>query len=129
MTKIFMPLIDWIVEVYIDTIFVKSKTRAEYVQHLEEAFHIMRTYNMKLNLAKCAFGVNGRKFLGFMVTQRGIKINSAQVKVVIETLAPNSKKKLHRFIGCLAGLGHFIACYTNKLRHFFLKLKGASMLG
>nr|CAN61505.1 hypothetical protein VITISV_011737 [Vitis vinifera] len=58
---------------------------------------------MKLNLAKCAFCVNGRKFLGFMVTQRGTKINSAQVKVVIETLAPNSKKKLHRFIGCLAG--------------------------
>ena len=124
-----MPLVSWTVEVYIDTIFVKSKTRAEHIQHLEEAFHIMRAYNMKLNLAKYAFGVNRRKFLGFMVTQRGIEVNLAQVKVVLETLASNNKNELQRLTGCLAALGYFIACYTNKLQPFFLKLKETSMLG
>ena len=68
MTKIFKPLIDRTVEVYIDDIVVKSKTRAEHVQHLEETFCLMRAYNMKLNPAKYAFGVNVGKFLGFMVT-------------------------------------------------------------
>ena len=101
MTKIFKPLIDWTVEVYIDNIVVKSKTRVEHIQHLEEPFHIMRAYNMKLNPAKYAFNVNARKFLWFMVTQRGIEVNSAQVKVVLETLTPNSKKELQHLIGCL----------------------------
>ena len=56
---------------------------------------------MKLNPAKYAFNVNARKFLWFMVTQRGIEVNLAQVKVVLETLTPNSKKELQHLIGCL----------------------------
>ena len=75
MTKILKPLISRIVEVYIDDIVVKSETWAEHVQHLEKAFCLMQAYNMKLNLAKCVFDINVGKFLGFMVTQRGIKVN------------------------------------------------------
>lgn len=45
-------------EVYIDDIVVKNKTQGEHAQHLEETFHLMRTYKMKLNLAKCIFGVS-----------------------------------------------------------------------
>ena len=54
----------------------------------------MKMYNKKLNLTKCAFGVNAGKFLGFMVTERGIEVSPDQIKVVMETLAPNSKKEL-----------------------------------
>ena len=70
MTKIFKPLIDHIVEVYIDDIVVKSKTWEEHAQHLQEVFHLLRRYDMKLNPSKCAFGVSIGKFLGFMVTQK-----------------------------------------------------------
>ena len=49
---------------------------------------------MKLNPSKCAFGVSAGKFLGFMVTQRGIEVNLDQIKVVMETSAPSSKKEL-----------------------------------
>ena len=83
MTKIFKPLIARTMEVYIDDIVVKSKTQVAHVQHLEEAFHLMWAYNMKLNPTKCAFGINAGKLLGFMVTQRGIKVNPTQVKVVL----------------------------------------------
>ena len=113
-------------EVYIDDIVIKSETRAEHTQHLEEAFHLMRAYNMKFNPAKCAFGVNARKFLRFMVTQRGIEVNSAQVKVVLKTITLNNKKELQRLTGCLVALGHFITRFTDKLRPFFLTLRGAS---
>ena len=39
------------------------------MQHLEEAFTLMRKYDMKLNSLKCAFGVSAGKFLGIFVTQ------------------------------------------------------------
>lgn len=55
-------------EVYIDDIVVKNKTRSEYTRNLEETFRMMKTQNMKLNLTNCAFGVSTDKFLGFMVT-------------------------------------------------------------
>ncbi|RVW34403.1 hypothetical protein CK203_092161 [Vitis vinifera] len=58
MTKIFKPLIGRTVEVCIDDIIVKSRTGSEHAQYLEEIFHLMRGYNMKLNPAKCAFGVS-----------------------------------------------------------------------
>ena len=126
MTKIFKPLIGQTVEVYIDNIVVKSETRAENVQYLEETFRLMRAYNMKHNPAKCAFGVSAGKFLGFMVTQRGIEVNLDQIKVVLETPGPSSKKELQLFTGRLIVLGRFIAHFTNKLRPFFLMLRRAN---
>ena len=129
MTKIFKPLIGQVVEVYIDDIVVKNKTKSEHALHLEKTFRLMRAYNMKLNLAKWAFGVSAGKFLGFMVTQRGIEVNPDQIRVVMETSTPNNKKELQRLMGRLAALGHFIAQFTDKLRLFFLTLKGANAIG
>ena len=108
--QIFKPLIGRTMEVYIDNIVVKSETRAEHAQHLEEVFCLMQAYNMKLNPTKCAFDVSVGKFLGFMVTQRGIEVNSAQMKVVLETLASNKKKELQRLTSRLVALECFIAC-------------------
>ena len=71
MTKIYKPLIEHMVEVYIDDIVVKRKTKDEHDQYLEEVFHLLRKYDMKLNSSKCTFGVSAGKFLGFMVTQGG----------------------------------------------------------
>ena len=96
-------------EVYIDDIVVKSKTKRKHTRHLEETFRLMKTYNMKLNPAKCAFGVSTSKFLGFMVTQRGIKVNLDQIKAVTETFSPSSKKELQHLTGRLVVLGRFIA--------------------
>lgn len=128
MIRIFKSLIGRTMEVYIDDIVVKSLNMSEHAQHLEEAFRLMKAYNMKLNLAKCAFGVITGKFLGFMVTQRGIEVNPDQIKVVMETPAPSNKKELQRLTGCLAALGFFIAHFTDKRRPFFLTLKGANTI-
>ena len=70
---------------------------------------------MKLNPTKSAFGINAWKFLGFMVTQRGIEVNSTQVKVILETPTTNKKKELQHLIGCLAVLGRFVTHFTYKL--------------
>ena len=66
-------------EVYIDDMLVKSTTTVLHVTHLSEAFQILREYNMKLNPAKCAFGVSAGKFLGFIVNNRGIEANPDKI--------------------------------------------------
>ena len=53
---------------YMDNMLVKSKEEENYLDNLKEMFGTLRQYNMKLNLAKCAFGVSSGKFLGFMVS-------------------------------------------------------------
>ena len=62
-------------EVYVDDMLVKSKKENDHLDDLKETFKTFRQYNMKLNSSKCAFGVSFEKFLGFMVSQRGIEAN------------------------------------------------------
>ena len=57
-------------EVYIDDMVVKSKKTEDHLQDLKAAFDILDEYNMKLNPAKCHFGVKAGKFLGYMVTKK-----------------------------------------------------------
>nr|CAN71386.1 hypothetical protein VITISV_010559 [Vitis vinifera] len=88
MTKIFKPLVGRTVEVYIDDIVVKSKTREEHVLYLQEVFHLLRKYDMKLNPSKYTFGVSAGKFLGFMVSQKGIEVSPD----------PSEGKKLYMYL-------------------------------
>ncbi|KAL0463113.1 UNVERIFIED_CONTAM: Pro-Pol polyprotein [Sesamum latifolium] len=86
--KIFHPQIGRNIEVYVDDMLVKSKKAEEHVKDLEETFSVLRKYKLKLNSAKCPFGVQGGRFLGFMVTQRGIEANPLKIKAIIDMKAP-----------------------------------------
>ena len=68
------------VEVYVDDMLVKSKDEANNLDDLKETFSTLRKYNMKLNPAKCVFVVALGKFLGFIVSQRGLEANPNKVK-------------------------------------------------
>ena len=81
-------------EVYIDDMLVKSKQRLDHAAHLEQTFDFLKQYGMKLNPLKCTFGVSTDRFLGFMVTQRGIEANPAQLKAILQSPAPSSKKEI-----------------------------------
>ena len=56
------------VQVYVDDILVKCRREEDHLEDLRETFNTLRSYNMKLNPSKCAFGVTAGKFLGFMVS-------------------------------------------------------------
>ena len=68
-----------IVQVYVDDMLVKSIFENDHQDNLQETFDTLRSYNMKLNPRWCVFGVTAGKFLGFMVSQRGIEVNPKKV--------------------------------------------------
>ena len=115
-------------EVYIDDMLIKSKERPDHATHLQQVFDLLRTYGMKLNLEKCAFGVSAGRFLGFMMTQRGIEANPSQLKAILESPAPSSRKEVQQLTGRLAALGQFISPFTNRLKPFFATLRGANQI-
>ena len=116
-------------EVYIDDMLVKSKECPDHAEHLQEAFELLRAYGMKLNPSKCAFRVNVGRFLGFMVTQRGIEANPAQLKAILESPTPASRKEVQQLTCRLVALGRFISRFTYRLKSFFATLKGANRAG
>ena len=79
----FYPLIGWNVEVYVDDMLVKILIEKKHLDDLQETFDTLKLYNMKLNPSKCAFGILSRKFLGFMVSHRGIEVNPNKIQAIL----------------------------------------------
>ena len=80
--KIFKDHIGQKMECYVDDMIVKSKTRSDHPTDLRDAFQTLRKYNMRLNPEKRVFGVRSGKFLGFMVSQRGIEANPDKISAL-----------------------------------------------
>ena len=106
-------------EVYIDNMLVKSTTAELHIAHLAQAFQILKKYNMKLNPAKCAFGVSAEKFLGFIVNNRGIEANPDKIKVVLDMLPPSNIKEVQRLMGRIDALSRFLSKASDKCQPVF----------
>ena len=94
MTKMIEPLLGKNIKVYIDDMVVKSKAESEHTNDLENIFEILRRHKLRLNASKCSFGVGSGKFLGYMVTHRGIKVNPDQVKAINDLQPPQNPKEV-----------------------------------
>ena len=92
MNKMFAHQLERNVQIYVDDMLVKSVRENDHLNDLQETFNTLRSYNMKLNLSKCVFGVTTGKFLGFMVSQRGIEVNSEKVRAILELKPPRTVK-------------------------------------
>ena len=92
MNKIFAHQIGRNVQVYVDDMLLKSRREDDHLDGLKETFDTLRSYNMKLNPSKCAFGVIIGKFLWFMVSQRGIKVNPDKIQAIMEMTPPRNIK-------------------------------------
>ena len=92
MNKMLANQIERNVQVYVDDMLVKSRRKEDHLKDLEETFGTLRSYNMKLNLSKCAFRVTVEKFLGFMLSQRGIEANPDKIRAIVE-MAPSKNVK------------------------------------
>ena len=82
MTRMFEPLLGKNIEIYIGDMVVKSKAESEHVNDLKDIFRILRRHKLRLNTSKCSFGVGSGKFLGYMVTHRGIEVNPDQIRLL-----------------------------------------------
>ncbi|XP_065630573.1 uncharacterized protein LOC112003347 [Quercus suber] len=92
---------------------------------LQETFDTLRQYQMKLNPNKCAFGVSLGKFLGFMVSYRGIEANPDKIQAILDMKPPGNVKEVQSLTGRVAALNRFVSKATDKCLPFFKVLKKA----
>ena len=119
LTKMFKGQLGRNMEAYIDDMVVKSKTVEEHISNLTKTFETLRKHLLKLNASKCTFGVNSRKFQGYLVTNRGIEVNPDQI-IALQNLKPlKSPKEVQRLMVMTIALNHFISKSADKCRPFF----------
>ena len=102
---------------------VKCLCEDDHLDDLQETFDTLRSYNIKLNPNKCAFGVTAGKFLGFMVSQRGIKVNPEKIRAIIELEPPKTIKEVQSLNGKIAALNRFVLKAMDKCLPFFRTLR------
>ncbi|XP_049410414.1 uncharacterized protein LOC125873545 [Solanum stenotomum] len=123
MTTLFHDMIHKEIEVYVDDVVVKSKKSSDHLNDLRKFFERLHKYNLKLNPAKCAFGVPAGKLLGFIVSRKGIELDPSKIKAIQELPPPKTRKDVMSFLGRLNYISRFIAQSTVTCEPIFKLLK------
>ncbi|XP_065634993.1 uncharacterized protein LOC136069854 [Quercus suber] len=119
MTKMFESQLGKSIEVYIDDMVVKSKVVSEHLKDLDNVFETLRRHKLRLNASKCSFGVGSGKFLGYMITHRGIEVNPDQIKAIQNLQPPRNPKEVQKLTGMAAALNQFISRSADRCKPFF----------
>nr|KYP73712.1 Retrovirus-related Pol polyprotein from transposon 297 family [Cajanus cajan] len=110
MNKVFRHQLGRNMEVYVDDMVVKSGDLAKHVADLSEVFQQLCRYDMRLNPKKCVFGVLGGKFLGFILSARGIEANHDKCMAIVNMVSPQKLKEVQKLAGWLTALLRFLPC-------------------
>ena len=119
-TRMFEPQLGKNIEIYVDDMVVKSKVVSEHLGDFGDIFDVLRRHKLRLNDFKCSFGVELGKFLGYMVTHRGIEVNPNQIKAINDLKPPRNAKEVQKLTGMIAALNRFISKSANRCRPFYL---------
>ncbi|XP_070004225.1 uncharacterized protein [Nicotiana sylvestris] len=111
------------IEVYVNDVIVKSRQQSDHIRDLRKFFQRLHRYNLKLNPAKCAFGVPSGKLLGFIVSHRGIELDPSKVKAIQELPPPRNKTEVMSLLGRLNYISKFIGQLTTTCEPIFKLLK------
>nr|XP_009386626.1 PREDICTED: uncharacterized protein LOC103973709 [Musa acuminata subsp. malaccensis] len=121
--RIFAHQIGRNMEIYVDDMIVKSRTAEAHPSDLAETFDTLRRFGLRLNPAKCAFGVTSGKFLGFIIHERGIDANLEKIQAIIDMQPPRTIRDLQRLNGRLVALSRFLSRSGDRCLPFFQALK------
>lgn len=84
---------------------------------------MLRQHKLCLNTEKYAFGVGAGKFLGYLITKRGIEVNSDQIEAVKCLNPPSNLKEVQLLIRMLVALNQFIFKFADHCQPFYQLLK------
>ena len=120
MIRMFEPQLSKNIEIYVDDIVVKSKVVSGHLGDLGGIFDVLRRHKLRLNASKCSFGMGLGKFLGYMVTHRGIEVNPDQIKTINDLKPPQNAKEVQKLTGMIVALNRFISRSVDRCRPFYL---------
>ncbi|XP_014499251.2 uncharacterized protein LOC106760315 [Vigna radiata var. radiata] len=123
MVALFHDMMHKEIEVYVDDMIAKSESKEEHILNLRKLFERLRKFKLRLNLAKCTFGVKSGKLLGFIVSQRGIEVDPDKVRAIVEMPVPRKEKEVRGFLGRLNYITRFISQLTATCEPMFKLLR------
>ncbi|PKA47437.1 RNA-directed DNA polymerase like [Apostasia shenzhenica] len=114
------------IEAYVDDVLIKSVCAKQHLEDLRETLDTCRTYNIKLNPLKSIFGSSYGKFLGHMVSARGIEANPEKIQAIQDMKPPQTIQDIQKLNGRVTALSRFISKSSERCIPFFKILRGGN---
>ncbi|POW17893.1 hypothetical protein PSTT_00227 [Puccinia striiformis] len=102
--------------VYIDDILIFSRTEEQHKEDLRKVLSKLQDYSLKASLNKCQFFQSEVKFLGFVITRDGIRMDPSKLSTILDWPYPNSLQQLRRFLGFSNFYRRFIPKFSDLAR-------------
>jgi len=126
MSTIFRDHLRKIVECYIDDITVKRRSKSSHLDDLRTVFNIIQAHQLKMNPTKSLLGVSSGKFLGFIVTSKGIHLDPDKVEAIQSMQFPKTVKELRGLQDRIAYIWRFITNLSDHCHPFTRLIKKVS---
>ena len=107
-------LVNVICEVYIDDIVVYGSNPVELATRVRMVMERLREYRLRLNSAKCQFGVSEIEYLGYHVSAVGVKLSESKKQGLLVLTAPSNQSQLRSFLGLANYFRDFIPQYSSR---------------
>lgn len=98
--------------VYVDDILIFSRSFDEHLQHLAQVFDRLKNANLKLQPTKCHFAGKEVKFLGHVISRKGVSVDPEKTKAVSEFPVPKTPKQVRSFLGMANYYRRFILNFS-----------------
>jgi hypothetical protein len=99
MNKVFHPLLDKFVVVFMDDILIYSRNEAEHAEHLKAVLQLLKDNQLYCKLSKCDFAKDKVEFLGHIVTTDGVLVDPKKVAAVQDWPVPRDVHDVRSFLG------------------------------
>lgn len=99
MNNIFHPYLDEFIVVFLDDIFVYSKSDKEHALHLRKTLDILRAHKLYAKMSKCSFAKDKLVYLGRVISKDGIHIDQDKVKTIVDWPIPKCVRDVRSFLG------------------------------
>lgn len=114
---------DICVIIYLDDILIFSKNIEDHRQTVKEVLKQLRKHNLFAKPEKCKFHLEEVKYLGLMVSQKGIRMDPAKVRVVMEWPDLKCVKDVQSFLGFANFYQRFIKDFSRMAKPLNLLLQ------
>jgi Reverse transcriptase (RNA-dependent DNA polymerase) len=113
MKSVFRNVADIFVMCYLDDILAYSRSEKEHRRHVEEVLQRLRKEQLVCKESKCHFNQQQVKFLGHVVSAKGIGMQLDKVEAVTSWPEPTSKVELQSFLGLANYYRRFIKKFSS----------------
>jgi hypothetical protein len=99
MDDVFRPFTNSFFMVYLDEILIFNRTWEEHIWHIQQVLITLWKHKLYENLKKCSFFMNRVQYLGYIVEENGVHVDSAKFQLICDWTAPTTLTTFWRFLG------------------------------